>query len=160
MIRRTLILALAAAAAVTTLARAADVTLGDLRVSQAWSRPAAQGGVGAGFLTIANTGHKPDRLKAVSSPVAQRVEIHESMIMDGRAMMHGHPEGLAIAAGGTATLKPGGWHLMFIGLKQPLKAGDRFPATLTFAKAGKLKVEFTVQVAPPPAPAADHSMHH
>lgn len=144
--RRTLLLAVAAtAAALAGLAQARDFSAGDLTVGAPWSRPAVQGGVGAGFLTITNDGAAADRLKSVSSPVAQRVEIHESMVMGGQAMMHPHPEGLTIAPGATATLKPGGWHLMLIGLKRPLKVGDRFPATLTFEKAGALQVEFTVQ---------------
>lgn len=148
--RRTLLLAVAAtAAALAGLAQARDFTLGGLKVGDPWSRPAVQGGVGAGFLTIANNGAAADRLKSVSTPVAQRVEIHESMVMGGQAMMHPHPEGLTIAPGATATLKPGGWHLMLIGLKRPLKVGDRFPATLRFEKAGEMQVEFIVQTGAP-----------
>ena len=148
--RRTLTLALAAAmlAGAASVA-AADANVLGLSITKPWSRPAAQGGNGAGFLTLANTGKGADQLVAVSSPVAGRVEIHESMVMDGKAMMHPRPGGVPVPAGGKAELKPGGWHLMFLGLKKPLKAGETFPATLTFKKAGKVQVRFTVQTKAP-----------
>ncbi len=119
------------------------------QVSQAWSRPAPQGGNGAGYAVITNTGPAADTLIAVSSPVAARVEIHETMVMNGQAMMHPRPGGLDVPAGSTVALKPGGWHIMLMGLKQPLKAGDHYPATLTFKKAGKVTVQFSVQSTAP-----------
>ncbi len=154
--RRFLVLVLAAAA-LTGAAQAHGFTAGVLKISYPWSRPAALGGNGAGFLTVTNPGKTADVLIAAASPVAQRVEIHESMVMGGKAMMHPRPGGMPVPAGGKAEMKPGSWHLMFIGLKQPLKAGDRFPATLTFRKAGKVQVEFVVQAMPP---AADEAPHH
>lgn len=148
--RRIALLALAA----VTLAGAASASPADFKVvglsiTKVWSRPAAQGGNGAGFLTVTNSGKAADKLVSVSSPVAARIEIHESMVMSGQAMMHPRPGGLAVPAGGKAELKPGGWHLMLIGLKKPLKAGETFPATLTFQKAGKVPVQFTVQTKAP-----------
>ncbi|MDP1738576.1 MAG: copper chaperone PCu(A)C [Caulobacter sp.] len=143
-----LVLALALALLVTPAVYAAAATAG-ITVSDAWSRPAAQGGNGAGYATLANRAAKADTLVAASSPVAQRIEIHESMIMGGQAMMHPRPGGLAIPANGAASLKPGGWHLMLMGLKQPLKAGETFPVTLTFKKAGKVEVVFTVRTTAP-----------
>ena len=144
-------IALLALAAVTLAggASAADVEVVGLSITKVWSRPAAQGGNGAGFLTVTNTGKAADKLVSVSSPIAGRVEIHESMVMNGQAMMHPRPGGLTVPAGGKAELKPGSWHLMFLGLKKPLKAGDTFPATLTFQKAGKVQVQFSVQATPP-----------
>lgn len=157
MIRRILILT-AAAALLTAGAAHAYTKYAGLVVSDLWSRPAAQGGNGAGFLTVENKGSTPDKLIAVSSPIASRVEIHESMIMDGKAMMHPRPGGATVPANGTLQLKPGGWHLMFIGLKRPLKAGDTFPATLTFQKAGKKEWTFTVRsgAATPAAATPEH----
>lgn len=146
--RRIALLALAAVT-VASAASAADVKVAGLSITKVWSRPAAQGGNGAGFLTVTNTGKAADKLVSVSSPVAGRVEIHESMVMSGQAMMHPRPGGLAVPAGGKAELKPGSWHLMFLGLKKPLKAGETFPATLTFQKAGKVPVQFTVQTTAP-----------
>ncbi len=89
-----------------------------------------------------------------SSPVAARVEVHE-MKMDGNVMqMRQLKDGLEVPAGGTAELAPGGTHLMFIGITQPLKQGDMVPVTLEFAKAGKVEVQFMV------GPANATSMEH
>lgn len=149
---------LALAIALTLLAAPVGATIfkPDLYISGAWSRPAPQGGNGAGYATFSNSTAKADQLVSASSPVAQRVEIHETMIMSGKAMMHPRPGGLTIPAAGVAALKPGGWHLMLIGLKKPLKAGERFPVTLVFETAGKRQVEFVVATAPPPAPPPTH----
>lgn len=157
--RRILTLALAAAALAGTVhaaASTAEVKVVGLSITNPWSRPAAQGGNGAGFVTIANTGKAADKLVAVSSPIAGRVEIHESMVMNGQGMMHPRPGGMPVPAGGSAELKPGSWHLMFMGLKRPLKAGESFPVTLTFQRAGKVAVDFKVQGGAPAASAPAH----
>lgn len=151
MIRRALILS--AVALMAAAAAPASVT-----VSNAWSRPAAQGGNGAGFLTVTG-GAAADRLLSAASPVAGRVELHESMVMGGTAMMHPRPDGVAIPAGGKVEFKPGGLHLMLFGLKKPLKIGETVPVTLTFQKAGKVRVELTVR-AGAGAPAAPPEHRH
>lgn len=143
-----LVLAFALALLVSPAVHAAAVKAG-ITVSDAWSRPAAEGGNGAGYATLTNSAAKADTLIAASSPVAERIEIHESMIMGGKAMMHPRPGGLAIPANGAASLKPGGWHLMLMGLRQPLKVGETFPVSLTFKKAGKVEVMFTVRTTAP-----------
>ena len=135
-------------AAALTLIAAPVLAASAPQVSQAWSRPAPQGGNGAGYAMITSAG-PADTLVAVATPVAARAEIHESMIMNGQAMMHPRPGGLKIPAGSTVALKPGGWHIMLMGLKQPLRAGDHYPATLTFKKAGKVTVQFSVQTTAP-----------
>lgn len=140
---------LAFAAALTLIAAPVLAASSTVQVSQAWSRPAPQGGNGAGYAILTNTGPAADTLVAVSSPVSDRILIHESMIMGGQAMMHARPGGLPVPAGATVALKPGGWHIMLMGLKQPLKAGDHYPATLTFRKAGKVTVQFSVQTTAP-----------
>lgn len=142
---------LALAAALVLLASPVLASSATIRVSKAWARPAAQGGNGAGYAVIANSGPKADTLTAAASPVAARIAIHESMIMSGQAMMHPRPGGLAVPAGGTAVLKSGSFHLMMMGLKRPLKTGEHFPMTLTFKKAGKVEVDFVVQPMPPAA---------
>lgn len=139
----------AIAAALVLLATPVLAASSTLQISRTWARPAPQGGNGAGYAVIANRGPAADTLIAAASPVADRIEIHESMVMGGQAMMHPRPGGLAIPAGGTAELKPGGFHLMMMGLKRPLKTGEHFPATLTFKKAGKVAVDFVVQPTPP-----------
>lgn len=137
------------AAALTLIAAPVLAASSTVQVTRAWSRPAPQGGNGAGYAVISNTGPAADTLIAVATPVAGRAEIHESMVMGGQAMMHPRPGGLPVPAGSTVALKPGGWHIMLMGLKQPLKAGDHYPATLTFKKAGKVTVQFSVQSTAP-----------
>jgi periplasmic copper chaperone A len=155
MIRRTLILA-AAATLMATAAYAAKA--GAIDISGAWSRPAPQGGNGVGYVVLANGG-KADRLVSASTPVAGRVEMHESMVMSGKAMMHPRPRGIALPAGKTVALKPESFHLMMIGLKKPLKVGETVPVTLKFEKSGSVTVPFAVRAAgPAPAP-MDHSKH-
>lgn len=124
-------------------------------VTAAWSRPAAAGTTGAGFMTLANPGKAPDALTAVESPWAKGVEIHRSMMSGGMSGMQKQPR-VALAPGGRVLFAPGGYHLMFLELKRPLKTGDRLPATLTFASGAKVKAEFEVRVSPP---SADHAHH-
>ena len=135
-------------------AQAQAVVAGDLMIQQAWSRPTPAGApVGAGYLTIVNTGKRADRLLSVSSSVAQTSEIHE-MSMDGGIMrMRALPAGILIPAGQAVALAPGGFHLMLIGLRQPLKAGERVPAVLRFERAGAVTVELAVLDRPPAAAA-------
>jgi copper(I)-binding protein len=145
-----LIPALAAFAAMgfAASAFAADVKAGALTISAAWSRPAAQGQTGAGYATISNSG-AADKLLSAASPAATRVEIHQSMVMNGVASMHAMDAGVAVPAGGRAVLAPGGYHLMLVGLKAPLKAGSEVPVTLTFEKAGAVKASFAVRATAP-----------
>ena len=136
-------------AALILLASPVLAASASIQVTRAWARPAAQGGNGAGYAVVTNTGVKADKLTAAASPVAARIEIHESMVMSGQAMMHPRPGGLPIPARGTAVLKSGGFHLMLMGLKRPLKTGEHFPVVLTFQKAGKVQADFVVQPMPP-----------
>lgn len=142
-------------------AAAQDVSKGSITVADAWSRatsPRAE--IGAGFLTIRNAGGQPDRLLSATSPRAKRVEIHTMTLDDGVMRMRQLPDGLEIPAGGENALAPGGNHIMLIGLKAPLKAGERIPATLRFARAGTVKVNFVVGAAGAAAPADEHGGHH
>ena len=119
-------------------------------VSGAWSRPALAGmSVGVVYLTVANHGRTPDRLVGASTPVAAMAELHRSSVANGVSSMTPAPGGLAVPAGGTVRLEPNGYHLMLMGLKQGLKPGARFPATLQFAHAGKLQVQVQVRSAAP-----------
>ncbi|RYF92271.1 MAG: copper chaperone PCu(A)C [Caulobacteraceae bacterium] len=156
MIRRTLILAAAASTLLAGSALAAKA--GAIDISGAWSRPAPAGGNGVGYVVLANGG-KADRLLAASTPVAGRVEIHESMVMGGKAMMHPRPRGVDLPAGKTVALKPEGFHLMLIKLNRPLKVGESVAVTLKFEKAGSVTVPFKVQATAGAAPAMDHSHH-
>lgn len=138
--------ALAVALTATSLpALAADVTLGELTLSDAWTRatpPNAQ--AGGGFVTIANKGGD-DRLVSAAANVSAKTELHEMAVIDGVMKMRPMADGIAIPAGETVALKPGGLHVMFIGLNAPLKQGETVPVTLTFEKAGPVEVTFSVE---------------
>jgi len=127
-------------------AHADDVRAGDLVISQGWSRATPGGAkIGGGYITIENKGSAPDRLVAVSGDVAGRIEIHEMAVTDGVMTMRPLENGLAIAPGKTVKLAPGGFHLMMMDLKNPLKQGDRIAVTLEFEKAGKVTASLDVQ---------------
>jgi len=121
---------------------------------------------GAGYLTIANEGDAPDRLLAVRADFPS-VTLHRTEVgADGVARMR-PVDGIDIAPGETATLEPGGMHVIFMGLEgDPFEAGDVIPATLVFEKAGEVPIEFWVQprgaapVGHEPAPDAHGGMDH
>lgn len=126
--------------------RAQEIKAGDLVISQAWSRATPGGAkVAGGYLTIENKGSTPDRLIGGSADVAGKFEIHEMAVSNGVMTMRPLEKGLAIDPGKTVKLAPGGYHLMLMDLKSPLKQGDQVPVTLEFAKAGKVKLSFDVQ---------------
>ena len=146
MTRITFVLAVILTAALTMTAQAEDVTAGSLKISAPWTRATPRGAsVGGGYLTIANTGTAPDRLVGGASDVSSRFEIHE-MSMDGGVMrMRAMPKGIEIKPGETVVFKPGGYHVMFMGIKQPFEQGKRVKATLEFEKAGKVELDFAVE---------------
>lgn len=132
------------------LASITQVIAADLiTIERPYARASAPGQmVGGGFMTIVHQGAAEDRLVSAITPIAREVQIH-SMNMDGGVMRMRQVEGgLAIPAGGRVALQPGGLHLMFIELNAPLVAGATFPVTLRFAKAGEIKVEFSVEARP------------
>jgi copper(I)-binding protein len=127
------------------LAAEQPVTIGDLTITQAWSRATPPGApTAAGYLTIANTGAAEDRLLAVTSPAAESVEIHQMEMADGRMTMHPVEGGLVIPAGGTVVLEPGGFHLMLVGVGDGLVVGTIIEVTLTFANAGDVTLPLVV----------------
>lgn len=118
---------------------------GDLALSGGFLKGMLSGqAVGGGFVTIANTGAADDRLVSASSPVADHVEIHEMTMENDVMKMRPLSDGLPVAAGATVEMKPGGLHLMFMGVKAPFKEGDTVPVTLTFEKAGAVEINFPV----------------
>jgi copper(I)-binding protein len=123
----------------------APIDIGDLAISDAWVRATLPNQtVGGGYLTIENTGGEDDRLIAVSAPISERAEIHE-MSMDNDIMtMRPVNDGIVIEAGGTVDLAPGGLHLMFPDLEDPIEEGDAIPVTLTFERAGEVTIEMPV----------------
>ncbi len=119
---------------------------GNLTIQHPWSRETAPGqAVGGGFMTITNKGASEDRLVSGTSPVAAEVQLH-TMTMDGGVMRMRQVEGgIAVPARGALELKPGSYHIMFMGLKRQLRQGERFPVTLRFQRAGRVTVQFAVQ---------------
>ena len=150
-------LAFAALLAVSLSAAHAQ-TVGDLSIEHPWSRatpPAAP--VGAGYLVVTNKGKTADRLVSAASDISAKVELHEMAITDGIMRMRALDQGIAVPAGGKVEFKPGGYHIMFIGLKKPIAKDSRFKGTLPFEKAGTVEVEYVVE-AMGKAPAG-HSGH-
>lgn len=98
---------------------------------------------GAAFLTVKNMTGEADRLIGVRSDVAARTELHTHLKEDGVMKMR-RVEAIEVPADGMAMLAPGGDHVMFMGLKAPLKEGETFPLTLIFEKAGEITATITV----------------
>ena len=127
-------------------ALAQEVKAGDLVITQAWSRATPGGAkVAGGYLTIQNKGSAADRLIGGAADVADKVQVHEMATTNGVMTMRPLDKGLSIEPGKTVKLAPGGYHLMLLDLKSPLKQGDKVPVTLEFEKAGKVKLTFDVQ---------------
>src|ERR1700743_550535 len=137
--------AIIAAVSVTSV-RADDVKAGDLVISQAWTRATPAGSkTGGGSLSIENKGSAPDKLIGVSGDVAGKIEVHEMKMDNGVMKMRPVEGGLEIDPGKTVKLAPGGYHLMMMDLKNPLKQGDKVPLMLQFEKAGKVAVTLDVE---------------
>ncbi|MEX0853826.1 MAG: copper chaperone PCu(A)C [Bauldia sp.] len=121
-------------------ADAHSVTLGTLTLTDLWTRATPPGAPTAGgYLTITNAGSDADRLIAAASAVAGTAQLHLMEVKDGVMTMRPVEGGIEIPAGGSVTLAPGGFHLMFTGLKDALKEDDRLPVRLTFEKAGSIE---------------------
>ncbi|GGK26288.1 copper chaperone PCu(A)C [Salinarimonas ramus] len=118
---------------------------GDIVVETPWSRatPGAAP-VAGGYLTITNTGAAADRLLGGATEIAERFEVHSMEMVDGVARMAPVEGGLEIPAGESVALEPGGYHVMFMGLKRPLAEGESFEGTLVFENAGEVPVTFAV----------------
>lgn len=134
-----------------TLAMASAAWAGDITLDHPWARATPAGAkVGAGYVTLKNTGSAGDNLVAATADVAGRVEIHEMAVVDGVMKMR-PVKALPIPAGKSVELKPGSYHIMLMELKQPLKAGDKVTGTLTFEKAGTIPVEYAVEATAAPS---------
>lgn len=109
-------------------------------------------------MTLKNGGPDTDRLMQVTSPIAERAEIHRSVVENGVATMR-PVDGLALEPDAAVDFQAEKLHIMFIGPKQQLQDGDKFPATLVFEKAGAVDVVFVVQRKASEPAAEDHSGH-
>ena len=141
----TLATVLLAASLAATPSFAHDYKIGSIEIVLPWSRATPSTAPSAGgFLTLTNKGDAPDRLISIMSPAAKQTEIHE-MKMDGAVMrMRELENGVVLPPGQTIELKPGGYHVMFMGLRAPFVKDQKVPATLVFEKAGRIDIEFQV----------------
>ena len=122
-----------------------EFKVGSLVIGHPWSRatpPGAQ--VAGGYLTITNTGTEADRLISGTSSFSKMVEFHEMKMENDIMKMAELANGLEIKPGETVELKPGGLHIMFMGLTTRLKEGDMVTGTLVFEKAGTVDVEYKI----------------
>lgn len=143
-----------ALALVTLAATANEFKAGPITVDHPYARATAAGQpTGGGFMKLVNGG-TADRLVSVSAAVSKSVELH-MMKMEGDVMQMRQVDAIELQAGKTVELKPGGYHVMFIGLKAPLKAGDTFAMKLKFEKAGEVTVDVKVE-----APGGMDGMKH
>ena len=105
---------------------------------------ATHGSTSAAFMIIHNEGQQDDALIAARTEVAAVTELHESKIVND--VMEMHPvEQIVVPAGGNVELKPGGLHVMFMGVHEDLSVGDEFTVVLVFERAGEISVNLTVR---------------
>ena len=148
------LLAALVVAAASAAVHAHGYKIGAIDIGHPYARATAPGQpTGGGFLKLTNKGDA-DRLLSAAADVSTAVELHV-MKMEGDVMRMRQVDAIDVPAGQTVELRPGGLHIMFVGLKAPLKAGERFPMTLRFEKAGEVAVEVVVEKA-----AAQPAAHH
>jgi hypothetical protein len=129
---------------------------GSIEIKHPWARATPKGApVAGGYMKLINTGTEPDRLVGGTNANAEKFEIHEMKMDNGVMKMRPLPNGLEIKPGETVELKPGGYHLMFVGVKAPFEKGKRVKGTLKFEKAGSVDVEYVVE-AMGASPSMDH----
>ncbi len=157
MLFRTTLAAVTALLLAASPAAAHSVEIGPLSLTDLWTRATPpKAPTAGGFLTIENSGAEADRLTGVASPIADRVEIHEMTTKDGTMIMRQAEAGVEIPAGETVALAPGGFHIMFIDLKETLVEGGEVPVTLTFEKAGSIDTFLHVLSIGARGPEGDH----
>lgn len=139
-----------------------DYRAGDISVDHPYARATVAGQTSGGaYLTLENKGNSTDTLVSASSPAATSVEIHTMSMTADNVMRMREVGSLDIKAKEKITMLPGdGYHIMLIGLKAPLKAGDKLPLTLTFKKAGKIETAIMVEDGKKKAADADKMEHH
>jgi periplasmic copper chaperone A len=136
-------------------AAAADYHVGSLQITQPWARATPKGAdSGAAYMTVMNTGAKPERLNCVSSEAADKCQIHQMSMDNGVMKMREMEGGVEIKPGETVTFAPGGYHVMLVGLKAPLVQGKSVAATLKIDTGATAQVEFPIAAIGAPAPGA------
>jgi periplasmic copper chaperone A len=146
---------------VAPLASANGFKLGELSIEHPYanSTPAGAKNGAAYFKAINNGGKLADRLISAKTTIANSTELH-TMKMDGNIMRMREVPGIDLPANGQILFGQGtenGYHIMLMGLKDPLKEGDKFKLNLKFEKAGEVEVEVRVQKA---KGSSDAHKHH
>ncbi len=118
---------------------------GKVAVQEAWARPGAAGGNSAIYFVIDNRQGQADTLLSAACDAAKTVELHTSKMGSDGTMMMEHQENVPVPAGKKLEFKPGGLHVMMMGLTGDLKPGDKITVTLNFEKAGSIAVEAAVR---------------
>lgn len=127
------------------LAMGQQFSVGDITIMKVQARETVPGAsVGGGYMIITNNGSEDDRLLGGKTSISPMLEIHEMKMENDIMKMRQINDGVVIKAGETLMLKPGGFHIMFMGLEAPLAKDTNFIATLDFEKAGSVDVEFNV----------------
>lgn len=138
------VIAVLAAVAIALPAPAHEEEVGEITIVHPWSRPAPQGHNGVIYLDILNRGTADDRLIAVGTPLAAKVELHRSTMEDGIHRME-RVDAVTIPAGGKVELAPGGLHVMLIDLKFMLMAEETISVTFSFEHAGDITSSVAVE---------------
>ena len=150
------------AAATLALAQDPAAAAGDVVVMHPFAVPTLPGAtVGGAYLgALKNKGSKPDKLVKAATPVAASVEIHDMNVDATGVMRMREIDGIAVPPNQTVTMSPGkGMHLMLMGLRRPLKAGESFPMTLQFERGGKVDIDVVVEKSGAGAGAAGGHVH-
>src|SRR5215470_5260342 len=143
--RRIWLFVAAALVAAPALGDGQDYRFDSLRINRPIARATPPGAKTAVvFFTVDNSSNNIERLLRASTPVAGGVAMHQMAIEDGVMKMRAIPS-VEINPGGRLELRPDGYHLMLIDLKQPLKVGETFPLMLTFQRTGTVRTVVTVE---------------
>ena len=122
---------------------AADVKVGNLSIDDVWARTGQPGQVSAAFMDVKNKG-TADKIVSAHCDCAKATELHDMKMADGKMLMMQVPA-MDVPANGDLKLKPGGYHIMLIGLNRPLAAGETLPIKLKFEKAGEVTVQAQIK---------------
>ncbi|MEQ8902495.1 MAG: copper chaperone PCu(A)C [Roseovarius sp.] len=134
-------------AALAGLTLAAPAMAQEIHVLDTYARSASpMAKTGAAFMLIENIGDAPDRLVAVKSPAAKKVELHTHREEGGVMKMVHVEEGFELGAGETLFLQRGGRHVMFMGLTEPFEQGKTIPLTLVFETSGEITLDIPVDL--------------
>lgn len=118
---------------------------GVVEILSPWSRATQPGQkIAAAYMVLHNTGTSPVTLVSASTPVAQSVVFHDTGVKDGFMQMLPHEGGFTIPPGGEIELKPGGSHLMMVGVGRSIRVGKVYPLTLNFSDGATATVDMVV----------------